>query len=964
MLLKKTVLLVEDEEITAFLSKKILAKNDYLVVHATTGEEAVEIALSNDSIDLILMDIDLGAGIDGTEASQKILAKKDIPLVFMSSHTEKEVVEKTEGITSYGYIVKNTGETVLRASLKMAFKLFDQKMLVAQKEKALIEREQLFSAFMDNIPLMAIIKDENRRPVYYNSKFMDRFPHDAQLGIATDELLTGKQKLKILESDNLAIENGLYQYEETLIDEFGKKAYLEIYKFLIQRHGVSNQLGVLIHDITEKKEALLAHAQTTEQLQASLSNTPNVAVQWYKEDGTLIYWNKASESMYGFSEREAIGKTLDELIYNKEEQKAFLEIIQSIKKTGKPFGPFESEIIHKDGSKGWVLATTFSIPLTENTLGYVCMDVDITSLKETQKDLLIKESAIANSLHALAISDLEGKIIYINQRFLSLFDYSSNEDVIGKYLSLFLKNTDDLLPIKETLEEVGLWSGNLAVKRKDESTFMASVAANIINDEHGKPSYYLTYASDISNKIELEQKIATNQNMLQLVFDVIPQAFFKKDKNGVFLDCNTSFINQLGLESKEDVLGKTDYQILSSKNDSNYFSQIDQEIIKSGQSRIRYEEKFTQADGSISWLETSKIPLFDENGEVSSIIGIFDNITDWKLRNEEVKQKEQLYRSMFEVNTAIKLLIDPISGQIIDANKAAIQFYGYSKDDLLKLKISDINILNENEVKSEMDLAQFEKRFNFKFRHKIANGEIRDVDVYSGPIDVNGEKYLHSIVFDITARNQAEKQVSELLIQKDNILKEVHHRVKNNMGTIFNLLTIQSNLTEDEKAKDILIDAASRTQSMMILYDKLYRSDNFRTLNIKDYLPDLIKDITQVFHPIRDIETSITIDSIEMHTKMLSPVGIIINELITNSIKYAFKEIANPKIAITLTSNDSKMAILTYTDNGKGIPDSIHFNQSSGFGMQLIGMLIRQLHGKGEIIRGENSMIRIEFPLD
>jgi len=500
MLQKKTILLVEDEDITAFISKRILTNNDYLVVHASTGEEAVAIALENYTIDLILMDIDLGVGIDGTVAAQQILKNIDIPLVFMSSHTEKEVVKKTENITSYGYIVKNTSETVLLASLKMAFKLFDQKMLVAQKEKALIEREQLFSAFMDNIPLMAIIKDENSKPVYYNRMFIDRFPLDAQIGISADEVISDKQLSQIQESDKIANEKGLHQYEETKIDELGNKTYLEVYKFSIERQGVSKQLGVIIQDVTEKKEAQIAKSQTAEQLQASLSNTPNIAIQWFNEDGKVIYWNKASETMYGFSEKDAVGKSLDLLIYNEEENQAFLEVIQTVKKTGKPYGPFESEIGHKDGSKGWVLATTFSIPLDENTVGYVCMDVDITNLKETQKDLLIKESAIANSLHAIAITDLKGSIKYVNPQFLNLFGYSNNFEVFGKYFSHFLCYPEELVKIKIILEESGMWLGNLEVKRKDASCFHAKVSANIINDENGKPSYYLTYTSDISKK--------------------------------------------------------------------------------------------------------------------------------------------------------------------------------------------------------------------------------------------------------------------------------------------------------------------------------------------------------------------------------------------------------------------------------------------------------------------------------
>jgi len=122
---QKTILLVEDEAILSLIKKLQLEKEGYAVISVHTGEMALEIFSSRHlQIDLILMDIDLGEGIDGTETAKKILEKHDLPLIFLSSHTEKEFVEKTESILNYGYVVKNSSFTVLDASIKMAFKLF------------------------------------------------------------------------------------------------------------------------------------------------------------------------------------------------------------------------------------------------------------------------------------------------------------------------------------------------------------------------------------------------------------------------------------------------------------------------------------------------------------------------------------------------------------------------------------------------------------------------------------------------------------------------------------------------------------------------------------------------------------------------------------------------------------------------------------------------------------------------
>ena len=140
---KKTILLVEDEEITAMMEKKQLEDKGYIIYHVDTGEKAVQTVIDdNIQVDLILMDIDLGEGMDGTKAAEEILKQKEVPVVFLSSHTEPDVVKKTEKITSYGYVVKNSGTFILDTSIKMAFKLFNaykQTKLINGKLEATIE---------------------------------------------------------------------------------------------------------------------------------------------------------------------------------------------------------------------------------------------------------------------------------------------------------------------------------------------------------------------------------------------------------------------------------------------------------------------------------------------------------------------------------------------------------------------------------------------------------------------------------------------------------------------------------------------------------------------------------------------------------------------------------------------------------------------------------------------------------
>jgi two-component sensor histidine kinase len=213
---------------------------------------------------------------------------------------------------------------------------------------------------------------------------------------------------------------------------------------------------------------------------------------------------------------------------------------------------------------------------------------------------------------------------------------------------------------------------------------------------------------------------------------------------------------------------------------------------------------------------------------------------------------------------------------------------------------------------------------------------------------------------DITERIVFEEKIKNLLSEKELILKEVHHRVKNNMSTILNLLTLQLDMQESPETKGVLFDAAGRVQSMMVLYDKLYRSDSESLLSLKEYFTALVEEIISIFPGKTPVKIILDIENIMLSTKLLSPLGIIINELITNSMKYAFPECENPMISLTVIEKQSRVQIV-FRDNGKGIPESVSFENSTGFGMQLISMLTSQIGGKIRIERNAGTCFKIDF---
>lgn len=245
-----------------------------------------------------------------------------------------------------------------------------------------------------------------------------------------------------------------------------------------------------------------------------------------------------------------------------------------------------------------------------------------------------------------------------------------------------------------------------------------------------------------------------------------------------------------------------------------------------------------------------------------------------------------------------------------------------------------------------------------------ADGELRWIwakgvtrfDENNKPVTISG------IVQDITERKLTEEKIVNLLNEKEYILKEVHHRVKNNMNIISGLLALQAGTHDDLQTNYILLDAAGRVQSMMILYDKLYRSEISGNLSIKDYLLSLINEIINIFPRHESIKIRTQIDDVCLNSQKLSTLGIIINELITNSMKYAFPDRTEMVITVTASKKENSMLII-FEDNGPGIPESVTFENSSGFGFQLIDMLITQLNGSIRIERGNGTRFIIEFNL-
>ncbi len=356
----------------------------------------------------------------------------------------------------------------------------------------------------------------------------------------------------------------------------------------------------------------------------------------------------------------------------------------------------------------------------------------------------------------------------------------------------------------------------------------------------------------------------------------------------------------------------------------------------------------------------------------------------WQLWNPEIK-------AACEKSNTICIALFSVDGDLLFANDAIKFFFkGSPKESFINPRFESIaDIVSDNTLifSGFITFGSMDSSKNISIQAKVfrRNKQL----LLTGEIDVKQMLLLNERLFELnrevndlqmkllkekseltdalnTVREsqnvivQSELKIRGMLTEKELLLKEVHHRIKNNMNTIKGLLYLQANSLDDPKSADVLLDAQSRVESMMILYDKLYQSPVFNELSINEYLPSLINQIVENFSNKSVVKVETELDDTVLNIKILQPLGIIINELLTNTMKYAFagRDDGVIKVSAKLKGNTLNVII---ADNGIGIPEAISIKNSTGFGMKLVGMLTEQIGGSIKIERGDGTRFVIEF---
>jgi PAS domain S-box-containing protein len=871
---RKTILLVEDEALIAMNEAAMLKKHGFDVLNVHNAEKAID-TVKEHGIDLILMDIDLGHNkMLGTEAAEIILKEHDVPIVFLTSHAEKEYVDKVKKITNYGYVLKNSGEFVFKETIEMAFSLFESKQrLKIENEKrkktedALREEEAELTAIYKHTPVLMIIVDRERRVRKANS-------FAAEFAGSPEEELIGKRGGEALRcihhlDDPRGCGFGPYceqcKVRRTVTASFDKrKSFKKLEsKLPFFRDGSEKELTFLlstsyleikeeplvivsIEDITVRKRLEESLRDANRLLEGILDGIPDI-IGIQNPDHTIVRYNKSGYEALGMTRDEVVGRPCFALLGKMAicekcatllslETKKPETVEQFVPELGRHFLCLSNPILDDAGEVSLIVEQLH----------------DITERKQAEDALRESEERFKNifkeSPIGIGFYRADGHVIEMNEAFLEIFGIPNAEEV--KDFNLFqdpnlTKEVKEKLANRENIRyEIAfdfenIKQNNLYETSRSEAVYLDVLITPLAAKEENDPHGYLVQVVDINDRKQAEKVLRKSEELLN----------------------------------------------------------VSQQLSKTG-----------------GW--------------------------EWCLETQTIYWTEETYRIHDFAPDEMK----PGTTEYINRSVEC-----YDPEDRAVIMAAFQRCLDEGQP------------YDLEFPFTSAKGRRLWIRTIARPIFEHG-KVIRVIgnIMDITERKQNEEKLRKALEQKNYLMQELNHRVKNNLNMVSSLIKLKDSALGAEVD---LSDLDNRINAISLVHEKLYQTEDISHINLKEYIHELNENVFSLSK--RHVKIEEHIDDITLSTKTAIPVGLIINELATNAMKHGFTAEGEAVFSVELTEDKTKnLYILKIFNTGKPFPKDVTLDNPGTLGLQLITALVSQLQGTIELQRSPHPVFSITFPTE
>ncbi|MBD3558668.1 PAS domain S-box protein, partial [Planktothrix sp. FACHB-1355] len=742
-------------------------------------------------------------------------------------------------------------------------------------------------------------------------------------------------------------------------------------------------LGTVI-DITARKQA----AQEREKLAALVENSYDfIAIAAL--NGQLLYVNQAGCQPIGLAAVDAVSsKCLLDFVHPQDREFWLQEVLPSIRQAGRwegelGFGHFQTGELIPMRVHGFAIED----PQTKETIGLATVSHNISEQKLAEEKLRRKTSEME------AIFQVLPDLYFRVDADGTYLDYHAGQkqDLYVPPTQFISKKVSEVLPpnvsdrICSAIHQV-LQTGELVILE-----FSLSMA----NGEQWYETRLLPFLEqevisivrNITEKKQAEDALKRSEKLYRTLVENFPNgAVILFDRDFRYTIADGQELVAAGL-SKENLEGQTLWEAVSPKN---------REILEPKyRAALAGEQNTFELSYADQIYSMTALPVRNEKGEIFAGMVVSQNISERKqaisvlqqakqeleIRVEErtselkianallrqeiaerlrveaaLRESEERFRSIFD-RAAVGIAQVLLSGQFFLANQKFVDIVGYT--------VAELQQKTFPQITHPDDLTT-----NLAYYRQISTGEIHNYSMEKRYIRKDGlavwvnmtvsllrgntgePKYFILVVEDISDRKQAEAQIKASLQEKETLLKEIHHRVKNNMQVISSLLELQSQSVNDDQTSALFRESQHRIHSMALIHEQLYQSEHLDLINFAEYIENLAANLFQSFGCTRNsIHLNLQVGKIFLNIETAIPCGLIINELVSNSLKYAFPKGNQGQISIIFSQANSHQFHLKIGDNGVGLPPDFDIETAETLGLRLVRILTRQLKGVLEVDR-------------
>lgn len=763
---------------------------------------------------------------------------------------------------------------------------------------------------------------------------------------------------------------------------------------LLNRADVAREamLSMLQADISERK-----HAEKERDRFAALANASVEFIGMCNRHFESYYINPAGMRMIGLDNlAEACATRVQDFFFP--EDQPFITDAFFPKVIQEGSGEVEIRFRHfKTGEAIWMLYNVFNLHDDDgNIIGCATVSRNITDRKRLEARF---RAAIESTPNAMVMSDQQGRIVLVNSRTEEYFGYS-RQDMLGQTVEFLMperfraNHQPQRHAYAHAPESRPMGSGReLYGLRKDGTEFPIEIGLNPVNIDEGP--FVLAAIVDITERKRTEAAYRESEERLRLLVEGVQDyAIFMLDTEGRVASWNVGAKRISGYEtseiigrhftcfySPEDIAdGKPNHEIASASADG------------------RYQEEGVRVrkDGSRYWANVVLTALRDTQGNLRGFAKVTRDITEKKRAEEKIlqinselerrvaKRTQELEasnkrlqnelierrRAEDEIERFFKMSVDMIciisaEGYLHQINPSFETTLGYTRAELTSRPLLDFMHPDDLEA-ARIELENLARGFSsirFENRFRCQDGTYRWLGWTAQPAP---DGTFYAIARDVTARKRYEDQIAASLHEKEVLLKEIHHRVKNNLQVISSLLRLQADTLEDPAARESFLDSQRRVRSMALVHEQLYRSSGLANISMSEYIASLVNYIRRSYNDTWSTMTVKTdIADIALDIERAIPLGLIVSELTANSCKHAFKSLPKDKTGtlwVKLATDDAGDLLLEVGDNGCGLPDDVDIDQPLSMGLHLVQSFVLQLHGRLTVQRRPHTLFSIVIP--